>query len=228
MGLTLLAQGAATAASVGMGCGTCCGSGMGVVLSGYLMTHAGNFLASLRGFLMFYLGKILAVMVLCGAASLAGSRIIGEDGVVLGIPMHALVDAVMLCMGIWFLIRWILEQKGHPACRSCDHGGQSETPKGKVSLPALLGMGVGYGISPCAPLLMIAGYAAMLPLGTALAVGAVFAVCSAVSPMLILLLVTGALSGRMYREIPGYLRWFRLGCYLLVIGFFAIDLISMI
>ena len=89
-------------------------------------------------------------------------------------------------------------------------------------------MGVGYGISPCAPLLMIAGYAAMLPLGAALAVGAVFAVCSAVSPMLILLLVTGALSGRMYREIPGYLRWFRLGCYLLVIGFFAIDLISMI
>ncbi len=228
MGLTLLAQSAATAASVGMGCGTCCGSGMGVVLSGYLMTHARNFAASLRGFLMFYLGKIMAVMALCGAASLAGNRIIGEDGMIFGIPVRFAVDAVMLGMGIWFLIRWILEQKGHSTCHHCDHRESAETSDGKVSLPALWGMGVGYGISPCAPLLMMAGYAAMLPLGAALAVGAVFALCSAVSPMLILLLVTGALSGRMYREIPQYLRWFRLGCYLLVIVFFAIDMIGML
>ena len=228
MGLTLLAQSAATAASVGMGCGTCCGSGMGVVLSGYLMTHAKNFAASLRGFLVFYLGKIMAVMVLCGAASLAGSRIIREDGMILGVPVRALVDTVMLCMGIWFLIRWLLEQKGRAACRHCGHGESAETSDGKISLPALWSMGVGYGISPCAPLLVMAGYAAMLPLGAALAAGGVFAVCSAVSPMLILLLVTGVLSGRMYREIPQYLRWFRLGCYGLVIVFFAIDLIRML
>ena len=228
MGLTLLAQSAATAASVGMGCGTCCGSSMGVVLSGYLMTHARNFAASLRGFLMFYLGKIMAVMALCGAASLAGSQIIGEDGIVFGVSVRAIVDAVMLCMGIWFLIRWILESRGHTICHHFGSNEKAETSDGRVSLPALWSMGVGYGISPCAPLLVMAGYAATLPLGVALAIGGVFAVCSAVSPVLILLLVTGVLSGRMYREIPQHLRWFQLGCYGLVIVFFAIDLIRML
>ena len=44
--------------------------------------------------------------------------------------------------------------------------------------------------------------------------------------MLVLFLLTGAVSIRMYREIPQYLDWFRLGCYLMLTGVFAADLIQ--
>ena len=36
-------EGAVAAASMGMGCGTCCGSGISAILFGYLTTHARNF-----------------------------------------------------------------------------------------------------------------------------------------------------------------------------------------
>ena len=71
-------------------------------------------------------------------------------------------------------------------------------------------------------------YSATVPLSCALAVGAVFALCSAISPMLLLLLLSGALAGRMYREIPQYLSWFRLGCYILLVIFFAAELESVL
>lgn len=229
MGLELLLQGAATAASVGMGCGTCCGSGISVFLSGYLMTHAKNFGQSARGFLSFYLGKLMAVMLICGAASLIGAQVLDESGCIAGLPVKALVDVAMICMGLWFLLQWILERRGVRRCSGhCGRGESAQTPPGKVSLPALWGMGVGYGISPCAPLLMMAGYAATLPLGYALAVGGLFALASAVSPMLLMLLLSGALAGRIYREIPQYMTWFRLGCYLLLEVFFMVELIGMV
>ena len=104
----------------------------------------------------------------------------------------------------------------------------TQAPGCPSQLPGAVGHGVGYGVSPCGPLLMMLGYAATVPLSCALAVGAVFALCSAISPMLLLLLLSGALAGRMYREIPQYLSWFRLGCYILLVIFFAAELGSVL
>ena len=229
MGLELLLQGAAAAASVGMGCGTCCGSGISVFLSGYLMTHARNFRQSVWGFLSFYLGKLMAVMGICGAAALIGSQVLDENGCIAGVPVKAVVDAAMIGMGLWLLVRWMLEQKGIRHCHGgCGTGRNEPKYDGKVSMPALWGMGVGYGISPCAPLLVMAGYASTLPFGYALAVGGLFALASAVSPMLLMLLLSGVLAGKIYQEIPQQLKWFRLGCYVLVIGFFTWELIGLL
>lgn len=226
--MELLLQSVAAAASVGMGCGTCCGSGMGVLLSGYLMAHAKSFGQSLRAFLSFYLGKLMAVMAVCGAASLVGNWLLDERGCIHGVPVKALVDGAMILMGLWFLLQWVLERKGR--CHRCGHcGGTQQPPQDtSLSLPALWGMGLGYGISPCAPLLMMAGYAATLPLGYALALGGVFALCSAVSPMLLLLLLSGILAGQMYREIPQHMTWFRLGSYILLVIFFAAELVRVL
>lgn len=225
--MELLLQGAAAAASVGMGCGTCCGSGMGMFLSGYLMTHAKNFGQSFRAFLSFCLGKLMGVMVLCGSASLLGSRFLDDSGYLFGVPVKAVVDGAMILLGLWLLVQWVLERKGRKSCHAC--GGRAQKPvDARVSFPVLWVMGVGYGVSPCGPLLMMMAYAATVPLGCALAVGAVFALCSAVSPMLLLLLLSGALAGRVYREIPQYLTWFRLGSYILLVIFFAAELRSVL
>ena len=67
MGLTLLLEGVSVATSVGLGCGTCCGSGAGILLSGYVMTHARNARQSMIAFLSFFVRCIrcIALLVCC-------------------------------------------------------------------------------------------------------------------------------------------------------------------
>lgn len=226
MGITLFGS-IAAAASTGMGCGTCCGSGISAALYGYLATHVRDLKQSFRAFLDFFIGKFLAVIGLCCAASLAGSRLIDEDGLLAGIRVGIIVDGAMLGMGIYLLAGWIRERRGHGSC-SCKHCGRGKVPdeEKRPSRAALIGMGVGYGISPCAPLILMTGYAATLPLGYAAVLGAVFALASTVSPVLFMLLISGVLAKRMRKEIPQYLTWFRLGCYILLILLFAVGLIK--
>ena len=188
------------AASVGMGCGTCCGSGISAALYGYLTTHTKNIGQSARVFLDFFFGKFLAVILLCCAASLVGSNFIDDDGRVFGIKVALIVDAVMLAMGIWFHIGWLREKRGVHSCKSCQGSKIDKAEKfteEKAHHSALVGMGFGYGISPCAPLILITGYAATLPVGFAAILGAVFALASTISPVLFIILISGALAKRM-------------------------------
>jgi len=46
--------------------------------------------------------------------------------------------------------------------------------------------------------------------------GVAFSLSSMVSPVLLLVVVTGALSKKMSREIPDAVKWFRLASYLLL------------
>ena len=229
MGISLLLESMTTAASVGMGCGTCCGSGISAVLYGYLTTHTKNIRQSARAFIDFFFGKILAVIILCCAASIIGSSIIDDNGKIFGIKAVMIVDAVMLSMGIWFLVSWIREKCGRSGCKhckGCNAENTEEIKEDRSNHAALIGMGFGYGISPCAPMILITGYAATLPLVLAAVLGTVFAVASTVSPVLFIMLISGALAKGMHKEIPQYLTWFRLGCYILMIVLFAYGLIK--
>ena len=233
----MIIQGITAALSVGMGCGTCCGTGVSAFLFGYLTTHAKTMKHSFRAFFCFYLGKILAVAGVCLASSLVGRRILDESGSIGGIDLHFWLDLCMIAMGIWFVYKWIREFR-HSDCETCHHCSSSAAPEGKfhtlmkrlsgetkgVNYPALTALGAVYGISPCAPLLMMAGYAATLsPLASVLS-GSAFAMASALVPMLLLMLLTGILSSKLYKEIPQYINYFRLFSYLLLIGIFAADL----
>ena len=228
MMFTAFIESITAAASVGMGCGACCGSGISTALYGYLTTHMKNMKQSLVGFIDFFLGKFIAVTALCCIASVVGSNIIDENGCILGVKAALIADSVMLVMGIWLLIGWIREFGGHKSCKSCN-GCKSDKSKSqeykKSNHAALIGMGISYGASPCAPLILMTGYAASLPLGYAALLGAVFAAASTISPMLFMLFISGILAGKMYKEIPQYLKWFRLACYILLTGIFAVSLL---
>ena len=227
MGLTLLLESVTTAASVGMGCGTCCGSGISAALYGYLTTHARDFKQSLRAFLDFFFGKALAVVALCILAAVLGRSVLDSDGRLFGLRIAVIVDLLMIAMGFWLLVGWLRERYGRRACRSCGHCNPDERSDWDAQRPshmAMLGMGFGYGVSPCAPLILMTGYAATLPVGYAAALGGVFAAASTVSPALLLLVLSGVLAGKMRKEIPAYLTWFRLGCYILLIVLFAVSL----
>ena len=234
MGGAALLTALAAAGSVGMGCGTCCGSAAGAFFSGYLMTHARSFRESFGGFLRFYLGKVLAVALICLASSLAGSRLLDEEGYIGGVPLMKAVDLCMIAMAAWLLYDLYRERTGRKKCAHCDHSGagsaagevRGPAQDHKMSGIAIFIMGAGYGITPCAPLILIAGYCAALPSLHAVAVGSAFAAASALSPMLLLLLLSGVLAGRMYREIPGFLNWFRAACYIAVIVYFVYSFFS--
>lgn len=228
MVFTVFTESLTAAASVGIGCGTCCGSGISTALYGYLTTHMKSMKQSLIGFFDFFFGKFIAVITLCCIASVVGSNIIDENGCVFGIKTGLIADSVMLAMGIWLLIGWIREQKGHKGCKTCKGCKGDNTKKSeykKSNHAALIGMGISYGASPCAPLILMTGYAASLPLGYAALSGAVFAIASTISPMLFMLFISGILAGKMYKEIPHYLKWFRLGCYILLIVLFSVSLL---
>lgn len=229
MVFTAFIESVTAAASVGMGCGTCCGSGISTALYGYLTTHMKNMKQSLMGFIDFFLGKFIAVISLCCIASIVGSNIIDKNGCIFGIKTALIADMVMLLMGIWLFIGWIREFHGHKSCEHCK-GCKSDKSKSqeykKSNHAALIGMGISYGASPCTPLILITGYAAALPLGYAALLGAVFAAASTISPMLFMLFLSGILAGKMYKEIPHYLKWFRLACYIMLIGIFAFGLLG--
>ena len=293
----MIIQSLVTALSTGLGCGTCCGSGVSMFLFGYLTTHAGGLKHSFRAFLSFYLGKILTVAVVCMSCSVLGRQILDENGNIGNINIHVIVNILMIAMGIWFIIKWIRERL-HPGCENCHHcGSESHTSRNSqmwsviksgvlsliltkavrgfrmkasdtvlegadisgvpiitgiskempaptsieggrsskyksaeskkengVSYPALVALGAGYGISPCAPLLMMAGYAVTLVPAAAFLTGCLFAIASAFIPMLILMFLTGILSSKIYKEIPQYIGIFRLISYIVLIIIFAVTM----
>ena len=60
------------------------------------------------------------------------------------------------------------------------------------------------------------GHSLVLPVPLAGAAGVVFSLASMSSPVLLLTVITGALFRKMRQEIPGCIKWFRLGSYLLL------------
>lgn len=227
MGLSLLLEGLSVATSVGLGCGTCCGSGAGILLSGYVMSHARDSRQSMLAFLSFFLGKIAGVAALCVVASLVGNAALVDSGLLSNGWVKRVFDAFIVGMGLWFLFGWYREARGRKVCgdQCRDHHKMREAVEGGIHMPTLFAAGAGFGITPCAPLVIVASLCVTLPAGHALVTGAAFACASIASPLLLVLLLSGVLTTRMHKEIPGMLRWLRLACYLGMVAFFLVDLV---
>lgn len=234
MGLTLLLPVLATALSVGLSCGTCCSPAVSVFLSSYIITHAGGLKKSLLAFSSFFIGKVIAVVLLCGLAALIGSQFIDAAGYVGGVNLGQLMELAMIALGLVLIGKWLRDYK-KTANRASNCSGCSGEKKNRITdaqgakgLLPLFSAGLAYGASPCAPLLMMMGVAATLPLATAVLVGGVFAAASTLTPVLLMVLLSGVLSGKIATEIPRQLQWFRLASYVLLTLFSAGALINLV
>ena len=234
MGLTLLLPVLATALSVGLGCGTCCSPAVSVFLSSYIITHAGGMKKSLLAFFSFFIGKVIAVVLLCGLAALIGRQFIDSAGDVGGVNLGQLMELAMIALGLVLIGKWLLDykNKANRASRCSGCGGEKKADtsdfQGAKGLLPLFTAGFAYGASPCAPLLMMIGVAATLPLATAVLVGGVFAAASTLTPVLLMVLLSGVLSGKIAAEIPRQLQWFRLASYVLLTLFSAGALLNLV
>lgn len=212
MDMTILVPALTTAVTIGLGCGTCCSPVISVFLSSYVVSHGTGIKTGVLAFASFFFGKILSVMVLCTAAAMVSRQFIGADGYIGTFNLRAAAQLAMSGIGLIMVIRWIRKQKKpHGNCHDCKVcGGKAEPDSGMW--PTFLA-GVTYGFTPCAPLLMIIGYTFTLPVAIASLTGVTFALASAASPVLLLTVISGALSKKMAQEIPKCVKWFQLVSY---------------
>ena len=211
MNINMLIPAVTTAVTVGLGCGTCCSPIISTFLSTYVVSHSDGVKRGILSFFSFFAGKLISVTFLCMAAAAVSRQFISEDGYIGGFNLRLAAQFAMSGIGVVLAVRWLLEmRKEHHSCHGCHDCGKLE---GKAGVLPMLCAGLTYGFTPCAPLLLMIGYAFTLPFPMAGATGVAF---SMVSPVLLLAVITGALSKKMRQEIPGCIKWFRLGSYLLL------------
>ena len=206
--LPMLLTGAGTGLTCGLSCGACGNPMVNVFLAGYLFTHTGKLKRSIIAFGGFHLGKAISVMAMCTLISTLGSSIVDESGNLFGISLQRVVYVAMLVFMLVLIIRWFREEKAE----GCN--GDCHKPRAKSDrFGHMLAYGIISGLSPCASLVIVLGYASALTIAEAVLVGLCFSLANSLVPLLLLVGLTGLLSGEMYREIPTKIKYFQLATY---------------
>lgn len=213
MNTSLLIPALTTAVSVGLGCGTCCSPVISTFLSTYVVSHADGVKKGVLSFFSFFLGKMASVSLLCIVSALISRQFINENGYIGSFNLRLFSQAAMSVIGAVMIIRWFFEVKRQKKCGGCKGCGKTEAKSGFI--PILMA-GASYGMTPCAPLLLMIGYCFTMPVPLAGLTGVTFSLSSMISPILLLVVVTGMLSKKMGREIPEAVKWFRLASYVLL------------
>lgn len=214
MDMTLLLPAVTTAVSVGLGCGACCSPIISTFLSTYVVSHSNGIKKGMLSFVSFFMGKLISVTFLCMVAAMVSRQFISQDGYIGAFNLRLAAQLAMSGIGAVLAVRWLLElRQDGGSCRGCHGCGKGE---GKAGVLPMLCAGLTYGFTPCAPLLLMIGYSFTLPVPLAGVTGIAFSLASMASPVLLLTVITGALSKKMRQEIPDCIKWFRLGSYLLL------------
>ena len=208
--LPVLLTGASTGLTCGVSCGACGNPIVNVFLASYLFTHTGKLKRSIIAFLGFHIGKAISVMVMCALISVLGSSIVDESGNLFGISLPKVVYAAMLIFMLMLILRWFRAKKAE----GCN--GDCHKPRAKSDrFGHMLAYGVISGLSPCASLVVVLGYASALTTLEAVLVGACFSLANSLIPLVLLVGLTGLLSGEMYKEIPTKIKYFQLATYII-------------
>ena len=214
MNTSLLIPALTTAVSVGLGCGTCCSPIISTFLSTYVVSHSYGVKKGVLSFISFFFGKMVSVSMLCMIAALISKRFISENGYIGSFNLRLFSQTAMSVIGIVLVFRWFLELKNQKKCSGCKECGKTA---GNSGFAPMLAAGLTYGMTPCAPLLLMIGYCFTLPVSLAGMTSVAFSLSSMVSPVLLLVMVTGALSKKMRKEIPDAVKWFRLASYVVLV-----------
>lgn len=114
------------------------------------------------------------------------------------------------------------EARVSASCNLCTRKGK--TIKDNTGF-AVFFAGAAYGITPCAPLLMILVLASLSGPAASIPISFVFSISTALSPLIVLSAIAGLFSKKMHDEIPQFIKLFRIIAY---ISFIILGSISMI
>lgn len=220
--LPMLMTCAGTGLTCGLSCGACGTPMVNVFLASYLFTHTGKWKRSMLSFAAFHLGKALTVTALCVLISWFGSQIVDDKGNLFGISLQSIVYLAMFLFVLVLIARWFREN-GKRAEHSCN----GSCPRaGSDRFSHMLIYGLISGMSPCASLVLVLGYASALTTAEAILVGLCFSLANSIVPLLLLVTLTGLLSKEMYREIPTKIKYFQLATYILFAAALAYEMIT--
>lgn len=208
----------AGAVIMGTSCGTGCSPAISLFLSSYVFHADGDTKKSLLAFLKFFVGKAAAVILVCLAAAGIGSVLIGENGYFGQYKLTFLMPLFLICTGVYMLRKCWREfsKKGCGHCSGeCHHG----TPDRFQNVSPLIG-GFLYGLTPCAPLIILAGYAVSMPILKALVIGVVFSMSCTISPLFLMLVLMKLVAVKMRSEVPAFFNIMKiaLSAAVLIIG----------
>lgn len=224
--LPLLLTGASTGLSCGVSCGACGNPMVNVFLAGYLFTHTDRMKKSMIAFAGYHTGKALSVSALCLLISWFGRQIVDEQGQIFGINLHGIVYTVMLLFVTALIVRWFSDNRKMK--HSCCPGACQKQKAADNRFGTMLVYGAVSGISPCASMMVVIGYASALTAGEAVLVGLSFSLANSVIPLILLTCLTGLLTEQMHKEIPAKIRYFQLGTYIVFACVLIKNLLSII
>lgn len=210
-----LVQAVVAAISAGSACSICGASANSAFLSSYIITHR-RLAAPVLSFLV---GKTAMTAVLCILSSCFGRKILDNSGLAGRVDIYLIAQSLVLAIAAFLSVRWIYcEVKYRGAChagRKCPGNAAPEPSGGAV---ALFASGIACGATPCGPLLMVLSQSAGSAPWEAAAGGIAFSITGFLSPVLLWLVVSRLLAKRMHQEIANWIKWFQLGCYILLAG----------
>ena len=162
-------------------------------------------------FFSFFFGKILSVISLCMISSYLGNKFLFKDGHIGSIDLSKVMSITFIVLGSFLIVKYFYNrQKSDRSCKSCS-GSCGSNLKNKDWSPLIIG--IAYGLTPCAPLLLIIGYASTISITNAILLGLCFSMASIISPMIVVVLLAGIISNNLYEELPKYIDLFKLMCY---------------
>jgi len=176
---------------IGSRCGIACSPSIGFVLSSNVLTYAKNIRNAFVSYLAFYTGKLLSVTALCMAVHIAGEAVIriaeqaGSDHV------NLILKAALVIAGLYYMLTAF--RKDSHCTGSCAACAPSCTDTKLIS-PFCIGMA--YGITPCAPLLLLLTESLAMTISQKLLASVIFTAANAVSPVILLIIITVLASGR--------------------------------
>jgi sulfite exporter TauE/SafE len=215
------------AAAVGLSCGTACSPLVNLFLTTYTMGRFNNIRQSLQSFAYFWMGKTAIVGFLAFLSAVCGRTVIGRDGRIVNFDPRLALDGCLILTGGVLLAGIFWERKKVNACGNCAASCRcGKAPRRMPQSWPLVTMGLAYGLTPCAPLMMLLLMAAILPPVEAIWVGLIFSLANAVSPLLVLTAVAGFISQKMRREIPQLIRVFQITVFVLFIIMGSISLFT--
>jgi hypothetical protein len=207
------------ALTIGLSCGTACSPLANLFLTSYTMSGFIGFRRGLGAFSCFVLGKTTVMMILTVFSAILGSVVLGENSKVFGFNRKLILDICLILTGVVLLLIQDCGPKSRSGCRGCAKSCRQlggVPPEKAAKLPIVI-MGAAYALTPCAPMVIILGYASMLAPLPALRLGLIFSIASSVSPLLIITALAGFFSRKMHLEIPQLMRSFQRNVFMFYI-----------
>jgi thiol:disulfide interchange protein DsbD len=185
-------------------------------LSTYIMGSGNGFLNGFKSFAVFAMGRLVMCAALGLAAGYIGTAFIDVD--FHSVYLSKIFDVVMIVIGLLMLIR--------PVCVTCKKSNKENEDLGlfsrlfiSSSTTHLFIMGMAFAAIPCPPMGAMLLYSLQMPsMLSGSIIMLLFAIGSAVSPLIIISALAGLFSKKIKAEAPQHRMLFqRLSGFILII-----------